>query len=190
MGDIGTSGGETCEAPGGGTPRRHGRRREREQDAGLRLAELYHLHYRSLFRLAALLTGDTGSAEEVVQDSFTTLQRLRNPPETCDAALARLRRLVVARARPAARHHRLVDQRTARRPGHVAGPHEAPPFENSAVVLALRALPAFQREAAVLTLYLSLTEEQAAAAMRVSRAALRRNRAAARTRLRAALPGI
>ena len=57
------------------------------------------------------------------------------------------------------------------------------------MVQALRALPAGQREAVVLTLYLDLTDEEAAAAMCVSRAALRRYLAAAMAALRAALPG-
>ncbi len=55
------------------------------------------------------------------------------------------------------------------------------------MILALCALPASQREAIVLTLYLDLTDEQAAAAMRVSRSALRRSLAAAGGALRAAL---
>jgi DNA-directed RNA polymerase specialized sigma24 family protein len=61
-------------------------------------------------------------------------------------------------------------------------------FENSAVVLALRALSACQREAVVLKLYLDLTDEQAAAAMRLSQAALRRHLAAAQAALRGVLP--
>lgn len=192
MGDAGTSGGKPCEALNGGTPRSRRRRlgRGAGQDTCWGLAELYHTHYRSLFRLAALLTGDISSAEAVVQDSFAALRRRRDPPGTRDTTLACLRRLVVTRARRVVRHHRPASQQTASRPGHVAGPGEAPPFENSAVVLALRTLPASQREAVVLTLYLHLTEEQAAAAMRVSRAALRHNLAAGRTGLRAALPGM
>ncbi len=54
--------------------------------------------------------------------------------------------------------------------------------------MALQALPAAQREAVVLTLYLDLGEQDAAAAMRVSPAALRRHLAQARAALQAALP--
>jgi DNA-directed RNA polymerase specialized sigma24 family protein len=54
--------------------------------------------------------------------------------------------------------------------------------------VALAALPPAQREAVVLTLYLNLTEEQAAAVMRVSQAALRRHLAAAKSALRPVLP--
>ena len=195
MGDTGTSGGAPCEPPDGGTPPRSRRRRQRPergagQDSCWGLAELYHTHYRSLFRLAALLTGDISSAEAVVQYSFAALRSRRSPPGVRDTTLAGLRRLVVTRARRVVRQHRPAGQQAAGRPGPTAGPHEAPRFEDSAVVLALRTLPASQREAVVLTLYLDLTEEQAAAAMQVSRATLRRNLAAGRTGLRAALPGM
>jgi DNA-directed RNA polymerase specialized sigma24 family protein len=194
------------------------------------LDALYGSHYRSLFRLAALLTCDTRSAESVVQDSFAALHRLRKTQNADEGGLARLQRLVVARARRAARYGRLADGRpSAGRPsggrapgmaGRSGAPREAlaapgdvrpapptangaspspggtpsagpgaPPFEESAVVRALRTLPAGQREAVVLTLYLRLTHEQAAAAMQVSPAEMRRDLAAGRTALRAALPG-
>ena len=39
-----------------------------EQDARPTLADVYRTHYPTLFRLAALLTGDTGTAEAVVLD--------------------------------------------------------------------------------------------------------------------------
>jgi DNA-directed RNA polymerase specialized sigma24 family protein len=207
------------------------------------LDALYGTHYRSLFRLAALLTCDTRSAEAVVQDSFAAMHRLRKARDADEGGLARLQRLVVARARRAARHGRLSGgrpsggqssggqssdgqssdgQSSGGCPPGMAGrsgaPHEAPsapneacpaaaangappapqgvpltapgapPFEDSAVVRALRALPAGQREAVVLTLYLQLTHDQAAAAMQVSPAELRRDLAAGRTALRAALP--
>ena len=56
------------------------------------------------------------------------------------------------------------------------------------MVLALRALSAGQREAVVLKFYLDLTDEQAAAAMRLSQATLRRHLAAAQAALRGVLP--
>jgi DNA-directed RNA polymerase specialized sigma24 family protein len=52
---------------------------------------------------------------------------------------------------------------------------------------ALQTLPTGQREAIVLTLYLDLTDEQAAAAMRVSQSTLRRRLDEARAALRATL---
>jgi len=153
---------------------------------------LYHAQYRSLFRLAVLLTGDAGAAEAVVLDSFAALYRLRRRPQTEDDALPHLRRILVARSR-LARHHHLWDG--SRRPPAGAGlpgctgtPREAPRPKARAVSLALRRLPTGQREAIALTLYLDLGPEQAAAAMRVSLATLRHRLAEARSALRAVLP--
>jgi len=100
------------------------------------LSDLYHAQYRSLFRLAVLLTGVDGPAEAVVRDSLAALYRLRKRPQTEDDAVPYLRRLLVARSR-LARHH-LWDG--SRRPPAGAGPsgctgtaHEALRPEGSAV---------------------------------------------------------
>ena len=200
MGDTGKSNGEPGQAPDNGASRLPWRRRgqpgeaqaDTEQNHSPALTDLYHTHHRSLLRLAALLTGDTDTAEAVVVDSFVALHDARKTMRTCDEALPYLRRLVVARSRSAARHHRPAtgDQSpvVARMPGYPDPRQQPPQFENSAVVLALAALPPPQREAVVLTLYLDLTEEQAAAAMRVGQNALRRHLAAGKTALRALLP--
>lgn len=201
MGDTGKSNGEPGQAPDNGALRPRWLRRGQpgaaqasaEQNDGPALDDLYHTHYRSLIRLAALLTGDTSTAEAVVVDSYVALHDARKTLRTCDEALPYLRRLVVARSRPAARHHRpaSVDLSpvVARMPGYPDPRQQPPQFENSAVVLALATLPPPQREAVVLTLYLDLTEEQAAAAMRVSQNALRRYLAAGKAALRTRLPG-
>ena len=68
------------------------------------LSVMYHTQYRSLFRLAMLLTGDADAAEAVVLDSFAALYRPRTLPKTGDDASRHLRRLLVARSR-LARHH-------------------------------------------------------------------------------------
>jgi RNA polymerase sigma factor (sigma-70 family) len=197
MGDTGKPNGEPGLTPDT-APRTRWRKKEQagtaesgaEHDACPGLPDLYRTHYRSLIRLAALLTGDTGAAEAVVVDSFVALERTRKGLQTPDDALPYLRRLVVARSRAAARHHRPAsgDQSrvVARMPGY-PNPAETPSFERSVVVRALAALPPAQREAVVLTHYLDLTDEQAAAAMRVSQAAVRRHLAAAKTALHAVL---
>ena len=70
-----------------------------EAEADRALTELYSLHYRSLVRLAALLVRDTGTAEEVVQESFIAMhsgwRRLRDG----DKALSYSRQSVVNRSR-------------------------------------------------------------------------------------------
>jgi DNA-directed RNA polymerase specialized sigma24 family protein len=98
------------------------------------------------------------------------LRRLRN----ADSALSYLRQDLVRRSRSA-----------PRRPARSQQPEESKP-ESSAVLAAMRQLPHGQREALVLLLYLGLPEEQAAAAMRISRRAVREHAA----RGRAALQGL
>jgi len=194
MGDTGKSSGEPGSAPDLGASlarwRRRGQREAAQSGAEPTdcpaVADLYHAHYRSMLRLAALLTGDAHTAEAVVVDSFVALDRARKSLRSRDDALPYLRRLVVARSRPAARHRRPASGDdspvVARMPGRPTR-RKLPTFKNSAVVRALGALPSAQREAIVLTRYLDLTDEQAAAAMRVSQAALRRHVAAGKAAL-------
>jgi RNA polymerase sigma factor (sigma-70 family) len=156
------------------------------------LTDLYDRHYRSLFRLAALLTGDAATAEAVVRDSFVALRRLKKRMRTSDEALAYLRRILVSRSRVAAHRRRAAASEPvpamAALPDRADAPDDMPPFDSSAINQALRALPTGQREAVVLTLYLDLTNEQTAEAMRVSQATVRRWRAGATAALRATLP--
>jgi len=198
MGDTGKPNGEPGLTPDN-APRSRWRKKGQagtgeggaEQDPCPALADLYRTHHRSLIRLAALLTGDTATAEAVVVDSFVALERTRKGLRAPGDALPYLCRLVVARSRPAARHHRPASgdrsRVVARMPGYHDPNQQTPPFEKSVVVRALAALPPAQREAVVLTHYLDLTDEQAAAAMRVSQAAVRRHLAAAKTALQAVL---
>jgi len=193
-----------------------------EQDARTTLADVYRTYYQTLFRVAALLTGDTCMAEAVVLDSFAHL-RPRKTLRTREGALRCLRRQVVTRSRQAAHRRRSDGGRgtpAGGRRGTPAGDgtgtqavggmgtqagdgmgtpvvglsgragsqRDSLRFENSAMVLALRALSAGQREAVVLKFYLDLTDEQAAAAMRLSRTALRRHLVAARAALCGVLP--
>jgi RNA polymerase sigma-70 factor (ECF subfamily) len=128
----------------------------------------------------------------VVLDAFVALHRLHKRLRPCDDALPQLRRLLVARSRVSRHHHPRAGSApadTAGTPGDAGGRPETSGPEYSPVTQALRGLPAGQREAIVLTLYLNLTDEQAAAAMRVSQATLRRRLTEARSALRAALPG-
>ena len=59
--------------------------------------------------------------------------------------------------------------------------------ENTAVLPALRALPARQREVLVMRYYANLSEEQTAEAIGISRAAVRRHAARANAALRTLL---
>jgi RNA polymerase sigma factor (sigma-70 family) len=134
---------------------------------------LYEQHYRSLVRLAALLGGGTcPAAEEVVQDSFVALRyaRRRRDPEF---ALLYLRRFVVYRSRSALRRQRLVAGRN--RPEPAPGSSA----ESPAVISALRALPARQREVFILRYYADLSEAQIARVTGISHGGVGRHTARA-----------
>jgi DNA-directed RNA polymerase specialized sigma24 family protein len=133
------------------------------QDADIAVVALYSAHYTSLARIAALLVG-VAVAEQVVQDAFVSAQReLRRGQD--DKALACLRRAVVTGARA-----RLAAQADPRR-GAGSGP-PAPGTANSALMAALCALPARQREALVLRYYANWPDPQIAAAMGICGLAL------------------
>ncbi len=141
------------------------------ESAGELLAELYRMHALGLVRLALLLVGDQGTAEDVVQDVFARLYRagagLRDP----DKAVPYLRTAVVNGCRSVLR---------ARRRAHLLRvPHEPPVWSAEAAVLAgedrravlaaVTRLPGRQREVLVLRYYLGLSDAEIAAALQVSR---------------------
>ena len=138
------------------------------------LTALYQAHYGSLVRLAGLLLGDVGMAEEVVQDAYVSVSRARL--DDPGKALAYLRRSVVNGAR--SRIRRLV---LARRHSAVEPPGEVPSAEHAlveaetrrAVMGALRELPRRQREVLVLRYYGDLSESEIAAALGISNGAVK-----------------
>jgi RNA polymerase sigma-70 factor (sigma-E family) len=158
-------------------------------DADRAVTALYSTHYRSLVRLAALLVRDVATAEEVVQDSFVAMhsgwRRLRDS----DKALSYLRQSVVNRSRSVLRHRVVVD-RNAPKPAPDMPSAEHGAFallERSAVVSALRKLPARQREALVLRYYGDMSEAQIASIMGISRGAVKSHTARAMSALRSVL---
>jgi RNA polymerase sigma-70 factor (sigma-E family) len=158
-------------------------------DADRAVTELYAAHYRSLVRLSALLLRDVSTAEEVVQDSFVAMhggwRRLRDN----DKALSYLRQSVVNRSRSVLRHRVVVDRNAPKPPPDMpSAEHGAMSLlERSAVVTALRTLPARQRETLVLRFYGDLSEAQIAAAMGISKGAVKSHTARAMTALRSVL---
>jgi RNA polymerase sigma-70 factor (sigma-E family) len=160
-----------------------------DADADRAVTELYTLHYRSLVRLAALLVRDMGTAEEVVQDSFVAMHggfgRLRDS----EKALSYLRQSVVNRSRSVLRHRVVVDRNAPKPPPDMpSAEHGAIALlERSAVIAALRTLPARQREALVLRFYGDLSEAQIAAAMQISKGAVKSHTARAMATLRTVL---
>ncbi len=150
---------------------------------------LFTAHYRSLVRLAALLLGDSGAAEEVTQDAYVQLHVRWRALRDTDKALAYLRTAVVNRARSALRHRGVV----ARHLESVAAPasvrsaeaHTLDRLQSEVVLAALRTLPTRQREALVLRYYGDLSEAEVADAMGCSRGAVKSHTARGIAALRA-----
>ncbi len=136
------------------------------------LAGLHRDHYPALVRLASLVLGDVGLAEQVVQDAFVKLHLRWGGLRQLDKAPAYLRSAVLNGARSHLRHQKVRDRHEARRtvPPSVITPERAAleRAEHERVVFALRLLPDRQREALVLRYYLDLPEAEIAAAMGVS----------------------
>jgi len=138
-------------------------------DADQAVAALHDEHYRSLVRIAALLTGESAVAEEIVQDAFACVRRSWRFLPGRDKALGDLRRAVVtmARSRSAA------SPAPPRRPGALpAAGRTAARTRGALVMAALPRLPARQREALVLRYYAQWPDRQIAAAMGISGRAL------------------
>jgi RNA polymerase sigma-70 factor (sigma-E family) len=158
-------------------------------DADRAVTELYSTHYRSLVRLAALLVRDIATAEEVVQDSFVAMhggwRRLRDS----EKALSYLRQSVVNRSRSVLRHRVVVDRNAPKPPPDMpSAEHGAIALlERSAVIAALRTLPARQREALVLRFYGDMSEAQIADTMQISKGAVKSHTARGMATLRSML---
>src|SRR6266581_3581620 len=142
-----------------------------EQDAGQAVAALYQLHYPALVRLAALLVPHLATAEDIVQGAFAAVHGRWHVLPDPDAALAYLRWSVVHRSR------------SVPPPEPTEGTGEL----GSAVVSALRALSARQREVVVLRYFADLPEAEIASATGMSVAAVRDHAAQAMSSLQAGL---
>lgn len=147
------------------------------------LENLYHAHYVSLVRLAALLTGDAIVAEEVAADSLAALLAGPFGARLPEPALFRLRRQVVIRSRRAAR------TRQSWQASECGGPAAGPAWRSAPVIGLLASLSVNQREAVVLRHYLELTDEETAAVMGASLRAVRRSLETARQTLSSVIPG-
>ena len=133
------------------------------------VAALFDAHYAGLSRLATLLLGDPGQAEEAVQEAFLRTfvgwRRLRHP----ERAQAYLRAAVVNQCRSRGRRA-TTEQRKYRvvwaGAEQDAGLVDVERTGDVLVVLdAVRSLPARQREAVVLRYYADLSEADVAKAL-------------------------
>ena len=154
------------------------------------LTDLYTAEYASLVRLATLLIGDLGTAEEVVQDCFVALHQRWARLRDQGTGAAYLRRSVVNRCRSVQRHRSVVDRflrraRSAPVPSAEAQALDADRYAD--VLAAVRTLPGRQREALVLRYYLDLSEAQTAEVMGISHGAVKSHTARALAALRRVL---
>jgi len=160
-----------------------------EQHSEEAVRALYSANYQSLVRLAAILVRDAATAEEVVQDAFVAMHGAWRRLRDTEKALSYLRQSVVNRSRSVLRHRAVVDK-YAPKPAPDAPSAEQGAItllERSAVIAALRALPARQREALVLRYYADLSEAQIASAMGISRGAVKTHTVRGTSALRTAL---
>lgn len=138
-------------------------------DAADAVAELYRGHSLGLMRLALVMVGDRGTAEDVVQDAFAGLYKRWPRLRDRDKALTYARSAVLNGARTALRHRRRPFRTVHAAPVWSAEAEAMVGEDRREVMDALHRLPRRQREALVLRYFGELSEEEIAAAMRVSR---------------------
>ncbi|WP_431898843.1 SigE family RNA polymerase sigma factor [Nonomuraea sp. bgisy101] len=142
-----------------------------EASADTVVTELFVVHRLALVRLAFLLLGDQGTAEDVVQDAFAAVYRRWSKLADRGQVLPYLRTAVVNGCRMILRRRAII--------GRFRGRPEVPFWSAEAaallgetrrqVFLAVRALPRRQREVLVLRFYLDLSEVEIAQVLGVSR---------------------
>jgi RNA polymerase sigma-70 factor (sigma-E family) len=131
-------------------------------------AALFRGEYGRLVRLAVLLVGDRGAAEEVVQDAFVKLHSRWRTIREPEKAAAWLRSAVLNGARS--------QRRRTLRPVRAPRSTDAPAAEHGALaadlhrraIAALRQLPDRQRAVLVLKFYEGLSEAEIAEALGIS----------------------
>ena len=137
--------------------------------------DLYEHHYVHLVRLAVLLVGDVGRAEEIVQDAFVDLvmrwRTIRDP----GAASAYLRTCVANGARSHLRHRAVVNRQPVHQPSQAnsAETEALVQIEHERVLSVLSELPGRQREVLILRYYGQLSEAEIAHTLGISRGAVK-----------------
>ncbi len=144
----------------------------------LDVALLYRQHHADLVRLALLLVGDRGCAEDVVQDVFTRLCA-RGRVVAQDSTLAYVRTAVVNGCRSVLRRRALTRRIAVTRAvpwpeAQESAEHTAMLAEDRRLVLAaLAALPSRRREVLVLRFYLGLPVAEVAAMLGISQGSVK-----------------
>jgi RNA polymerase sigma-70 factor (sigma-E family) len=130
---------------------------------------LFRAHATPLLKLAVVLVGDHGLAEELVQEAFVRLHRASRPP-AAGAERAYLRRTVINLSHGHHRHLRVVRNRpTEAAPHGTAAEVDAVRRDGQRqVAAAIRALPHRQRDCTVLRFYLDLSDAEIAETLGIS----------------------
>ncbi|MFD0685928.1 SigE family RNA polymerase sigma factor [Actinomadura fibrosa] len=142
---------------------------EKAGDATSMVTELYRGHALGLMRLALVMVGDRGTAEDVVQEAFAGLYRRWSRLRDRERALVYVRSAVLNGSRTALRRRRRPFRAFHQPPEWSAEAAAMVGEDRREVLRALHRLPARQREALVLRYFCDLSEEEIAGAMRVSR---------------------
>lgn len=139
------------------------------------ISQLYRANHVPLVRLAVALVRDHAMGEEIVQDAFVALHLAWPRLRDAGKALSYLRRSVVNASRSALRHRLVADKHAPVLVPYAPGADHAviAIAERSAVLGALRRLPARQREVLVLRYYCDLSEAEIARAMSISQGAVK-----------------
>jgi RNA polymerase sigma-70 factor (sigma-E family) len=144
-------------------------------EAAATIAALFRDHHGELVRLALLMVGDLPTAEDVVQDVYTSLHVRWSKVEATDSPLPYVRAAVlngcrsVLRRRGIARRAGVLHRASQPDQALASAESEAILSEDRREVLAaLAALPRRRREVLVLRYYLGLSEAEIAAVLRIS----------------------
>jgi RNA polymerase sigma-70 factor (sigma-E family) len=159
------------------------------QAADEAITAAYHNHYAMLVRTAAMLVGDTATAEDVVQESFIAMHRAWWRLRDTSRVLPYLRRSVINRSRSVLRRRAVADRHLRARVPDLPSAEESALAgeQRSSVLKALSALPPRQREVVILRYYADLSEAEIAEALGISRGAVKSHTARAKCSLRTVL---
>jgi RNA polymerase sigma-70 factor (sigma-E family) len=145
------------------------------RDAARAVTELFRVHHLELVRLALVVVGDLGTAEDVVQDVFERLHR-RWPRLRDEASgLAYARSSVLNACRSVHRRSAVARKyagRLAIAPGLSADTAQES-AERSSMLTALRGLPRRQREVLVLRYYADLNVAEVSGTLGITPGAVR-----------------
>ncbi|MDQ4149013.1 MAG: SigE family RNA polymerase sigma factor [Actinomycetota bacterium] len=152
-------------------------------DRDQRIGDLFEMHYPGLCRLAYLIVGDIGDAEEIVMEAFVRTFASWHRIRDLDRSDAYLRRAVVNLSRTRFRRQRGKERQQAAA-WQPSSPNRPADIEGDLVVWhAIQQLPHRQRAAVVLRYYEDLSESEIARLLRCSPGTVKSQLAKARARL-------